>query len=122
MFVFVPDLLDFLRAAFNPASTLSLDERFEQVKKAELLVLDDLGAQSATTWASEKLFQLINYRYVARLPTVFTIATDNLPLETRFHARVFDPGRSREIQITAPAYRPALRKATAAPRPSRSRR
>ncbi len=122
MFVFVPDLLDFLRAAFNPASTVSLDERFEQVKKAELLVLDDLGAQSATTWASEKLFQLINYRYVARLPTVFTIALDNLPLETRFHARVFDPSRSREIKITAPAYRPALRSPAAAPRAARTRR
>lgn len=122
MFVFVPDLLDFLRAAFNPASTQSLDERFEQVKKAELLVLDDLGAQSVTTWATEKLFQLINYRYVARLPTVFTIAVDNLPLETRFHARVFDPGRSREIKILAPAYRPALRKAAGPPRPARSRR
>lgn len=128
MFVFVPDLLDFLRAAFNPASTASLDERFEQIKKADLLVLDDLGAHSVTPWATEKLFQLINYRYVARFPTVFTIAIDNLPLETRFHARVFDPGRSREIEILAPAYRPSLRpalrpaSATSAPRVPRRRR
>ncbi len=111
MFVFVPDLLDYLRAAFNPTSTVSLDERFEQIKKADLLVLDDLGAHSVTPWATEKLFQLINYRYVTRYPTVFTIALDNLPLETRFHARVFDPGHSREVEILAPAYRPALRPA-----------
>jgi len=41
-----------------------------------MLVLDDLGTESATPWAKEKLFQLINYRYVARLPTIVTSATD----------------------------------------------
>ena len=65
---------------------------------------------------------------MTRYPTVFTIAIDNLPLETRFHARVFDPGRSREIEILAPAYRPSLRpalrpaSATSAPRVPRRRR
>ncbi len=122
MFVFTPDLLDYLRAAFNPTSTMPLDERFDRVKKADLLVLDDLGAQGSTIWADEKLFQLVNYRYVARLPTVATVRAENYPLEGRFHARVFDPGRSQHIKIEAPAYRPVLRDQPPSKMPASSRR
>jgi DNA replication protein DnaC len=72
VFMVVPDLLDYLRAAFNPMSTAPLDVRFDEIKRAPLLILDDLGMESATPWAREKLFQLLDYRYAARLPTVFT--------------------------------------------------
>ena len=50
LFVVVPDLLDHLRATFNPSSNSRLDKRFDEVKKAPLLVLDDLGTESATAW------------------------------------------------------------------------
>ncbi|MCH7580496.1 MAG: ATP-binding protein, partial [Chloroflexi bacterium] len=70
LFVVVPDLLDHLRAAYRPDAEVSYDQLFEQVRTAPVLVLDDLGTQSATPWAEEKLFQLINHRYNARLPTV----------------------------------------------------
>ena len=45
---------------------------FEGVRTTEILVLDDLGTESATPWAQEKLFQIINYRYNFQFPTVFT--------------------------------------------------
>ncbi|MEZ4515679.1 MAG: ATP-binding protein [Chloroflexota bacterium] len=48
LFVNTPDLLDHLRATFSPDSTISYDDRFEQVRNAPLLVLDDLGTQSNT--------------------------------------------------------------------------
>lgn len=121
LFVFVPDLLDFLRAAFNPASSQTLDKRFEQVKKAGLLILDDLGAESSSSWANEKLFQLLNYRYVAKLPTVITVAKDNLPLEERLHTRVFDPRRSEEIVMNAPAYRAGKPRSAAYENPGKGR-
>jgi DNA replication protein DnaC len=121
LFVFVPDLLDFLRAAFNPTSHLTLDKRFEQVKKATLLILDDLGAESSSSWANEKLFQLLNYRYVAKLPTVITVAKDNLPLEERLHTRVFDPRRSEEVAMNAPAYRAGKARPAAYDTPAKGR-
>ncbi len=71
-FAFVPDLLDHLRQAFSPDSRVSYDRLFEQIKNAELLVLDDLGAHSSTAWAEEKLYQLIVHRYNSALPTVIT--------------------------------------------------
>ncbi len=72
MFAFVPDLLDHLRLAYGPDSRISYDRLFEQVRSAGLLILDDLGGESATPWADEKLYQIIVHRHNARLPTVIT--------------------------------------------------
>ena len=47
LFVVVPDLLDHLRAAFSPQANTSYDRRFDEVKHARLLVLDDLGTENA---------------------------------------------------------------------------
>ena len=77
-FSVVPDLLDHLRAAFGPQNADSYDDLFEQVRNTPVLVLDDLGTQTSTPWAQEKLFQLLNHRYNAQLPTVITMA---VPLE-----------------------------------------
>lgn len=76
MFVVVPDLLDHLRATFNPNSAIPYDKLFNQVRSARLLILDDLGTQSATPWAMEKLYQIINHRYEAELPTVITTSSE----------------------------------------------
>ncbi|PDW05130.1 hypothetical protein CJ255_00085 [Candidatus Viridilinea mediisalina] len=62
LFTVVPDLLDHLRATFGPNSEVGYDERFELVRTVPLLVLDDLGTESATAWAREKLYQLLNHR------------------------------------------------------------
>ncbi len=107
LFVVVPDLLDHLRAAFGPQSTTPYDKRFEEVRNAPLLVLDDLGTHSATPWAEEKLYQLFNYRYNGRLPTVITMA-DTGQLAPRLKSRLLDVGRCTAIEITAPSYRGTL--------------
>ncbi len=104
LFVVVPDLLDYLRAAFNPASTTSLDRRFEEVRSAPLLVLDDLGTQSSTPWAQEKLYQLLNHRYNARLATVITTSLTLEEIEPRLRARILDPRRVTILAILAPSY------------------
>jgi DNA replication protein DnaC len=103
LFVLVPDLLDHLRATFSPTSTTTLDRLFEQVKNASLLVLDDLGTESATPWAREKLFGLLNHRYVARLPTVITI-NDLNNTDARLISRISDT-RGTVFRIDAPSYR-----------------
>ena len=72
-FAFVPELLDHLRYTFAPTSATTYDELFERVKSTEVLILDDLGAQTTTPWAEEKLYQLLVHRHNARLPTVITM-------------------------------------------------
>ncbi|MGV2438024.1 MAG UNVERIFIED_CONTAM: ATP-binding protein [Anaerolineae bacterium] len=47
MFLNVADLLDYLRQTFSPNSSTSFDARFQQVKDAPLLILDDFrGSRS----------------------------------------------------------------------------
>jgi DNA replication protein DnaC len=105
MFVVVPDLLDHLRAAFSPSSGTTLDRVFEQVRTISLLILDDLGTESATPWAREKLFQLLNHRYAARLATVITTFNKLDEIDERLASRMRDTTRCTVHGITAPSYR-----------------
>ena len=110
LFVVVPDLLDHLRATFSPASGISLDKRFEEVKTATLLVLDDLGTESATAWAREKLYQLFNYRYNAKLPTIITTATPIDELDPRLATRMLDGSRCTFFVLEVPSYRGGVKR------------
>ncbi len=109
LFVVVPDFLDYLRATFNPSTNARLDSRFDEVRKAPLLVLDDLGTESATAWAREKLYQLFNYRYNAHLPTVITSAKSIDELEPRLATRMLDGTRCIFFVIEAPSYRGGIK-------------
>ena len=105
LFVVVPDLLDYLRATFGPNSPVSYDQRFDEVRNAPLLILDDLGTQSATPWAEEKLFQILNYRYNARLPTVITSNHSMEEIDLRIRSRLVDPDLSVVVTMLAPDFR-----------------
>lgn len=105
MFLVVPDFLDFLRAAFNPHSPIPYDRRFDEVRKTPLLVLDDLGVESATPWAKEKLFQLLNFRYSANLPTVMTTSATPGAMEPWLRSRIFDADRCIVCELKVPSYR-----------------
>jgi DNA replication protein DnaC len=105
LFVFVPDMLDHLRSTFDRSSNSSFEQIFEEVRTAPLLVLDDLGTESATPWAREKLYQIINYRYVAKLPTVITTSVSPDDLDPRIRTRILDETRCLVFPIIAPSYR-----------------
>ena len=99
LFVFIPDFLDHLRAAYAPDSEVQYDSLFQQIKEAPFLVLDDLGAQSSTTWAQEKLFQILNHRFVSKMPTVITLAKPLGDLEQRIQSRVMDVSHSQYLPL-----------------------
>ena len=105
IFVMVPDLLDHLRATFNPNSLTTYDRRFDEIRTAPLLILDDLGAQSMTSWVREKLYQLFNHRYNAELPTVITTAESLDEMDPRIRSRMLDARLCDIWSITAPAYK-----------------
>jgi DNA replication protein DnaC len=105
LFLTAPEFLDHLRSAFAPGSQTPYDELFDTVCSTPLLVLDDFGEQSATPWAQEKLYQVINYRYNARLATVITTTSSFDEIESRVSSRMVDPRISMVINITAPDYR-----------------
>jgi DNA replication protein DnaC len=106
-FAVVPDLLDHLRASFAPTAPAGYDEIFDRVRNADLLVLDDLGAQQSSPWAEEKLYQIVNYRTLSHLPTVVT--TNLQPqefqrLHARLYSRIMDPHAGQLVEILTPHY------------------
>jgi DNA replication protein DnaC len=105
IFIVVPDLLDHLRSTFSPSSATTYDHLFEQIRSCKLLILDDLGTQTSTPWAKEKLFQLLNYRYEAKLPTVITTSAKPDEIDPRVQSRLSDNRISTAIAIIAPTYR-----------------
>jgi len=90
LFAVVPDLLDHLRSTFGPSSEIQYDQRFEMIRDAAVLILDDLGTENTTPWAREKLFQIINHRYNGRLPTVITSNRRPEEIEPRIFSRMSD--------------------------------
>jgi DNA replication protein DnaC len=104
LFVMVPDLLDHLRATFSPNSSTTFDRRFDEIRTAPLLVLDDLGTQSMTPWVREKLYQLFNYRYNAELPTVITTSDSLDEMDARIRSRLLDGKLVSIYAITLPGY------------------
>lgn len=66
-------LMDSLR---DSQGTSGLSGEMAVLAGAGLLVLDDLGKDSLTRWGLDKLWQLLNRRYEARLPTVVTSQLD----------------------------------------------
>lgn len=105
LFAIVPDLLDHLRSAFSPSSDVQYDELFERVRTAFLLILDDLGTESATPWAREKLYQIINYRYNYRQPTVITTNRRLSEIDDRIRSRMTDQGFCTVAELAAEDYR-----------------
>ena len=112
LFIMVPDLLDHLRATFSPKSDTSYDRRFDEIRTAPLLILDDLGTQSMTPWVREKLYQLFTYRYNAELPTVITTADTLDEIDERIRSRLLDNRLCKIHAITVPAYYGATKKKT----------
>lgn len=71
-------LIHRLQSTFEPDSDRGKREVLEPVIGAEVLLLDDLGANKSSEWVSEILYLILNERYSARLPT---LVTTNLRLE-----------------------------------------
>ncbi|HLX56657.1 MAG TPA: ATP-binding protein, partial [Ktedonobacteraceae bacterium] len=91
LFSTVIDLLDHLRKAYSPTATEVYDKVLDEMREAEMLVLDDLGAQQSTPWANEKLFQLLNFRYNFQMPTVITTNNSGLQgIDERIRSRMTD--------------------------------
>ncbi len=104
LFLTVPDLLDMLRFSYDSADT-TFEERFNEIRNASLLILDDFGTQNATNWAQEKLFQILNYRYINKLPLVVTTNLAIDEIEARVRSRLADPELVTDVRINAPDYR-----------------
>lgn len=72
LFVDFTSLIHEIQSTFDPKSPDSKRDLLDPVVDAELLVLDELGAQKPSPWVNEILYLVMNSRYTKRLPTLFT--------------------------------------------------
>ena len=66
------DLLRVIRSTYNPVVRTAEMDILRPVMDAELLVLDDLGAEKPSEWVEETMNLIVNTRYNERRPTIFT--------------------------------------------------
>lgn len=71
-FVELTSLVHRIQATFGPGTDITKSDVLHPVLNAEVLVLDELGAQKLTPWLQDTLYLMINTRYTRRLATLFT--------------------------------------------------
>lgn len=86
-------LLSIIRSTYSPVTRASEAEVLDEVMRAELLVLDDLGAERLTDWVEETMHLIVATRYNEQRPTVFTTNYEDVPDEAPdVEPRHFGPG------------------------------
>lgn len=96
------DLLSRLRESYNQAGGETEAGLLAVVDSVELLVLDDVGAESTSDWVRDRLYLIINRRYENAKPTIITTNCDEAELEARIGPRT----ASRLYEMCATAFPP----------------
>lgn len=79
--IFWPEFLRDLKTSFQT----DFKEKFENIKKIPLLLIDDIGAENTTAWGRDEILgPLLQYRMDEHLTTFFTSNLDIESLEEHF--------------------------------------
>lgn len=76
------DLLRVIRSTYDPSIRTTELEILRPVMTADLLVLDDLGAEKTSEWVEETMNLIVNTRYNERRLTIFTSNYVDIPDDT----------------------------------------
>ncbi len=78
--IYYPEFLRSLKSSFGDEDSYS--NQFNYIKKVELLLIDDIGAESTSTWGRDEILgTILQYRMQESLPTFFTSNLTVLELE-----------------------------------------
>ena len=86
------DLLRVIRSTYDPSIQTTELEVLRPVLQADLLVLDDLGAEKTSEWVDETMNLIVNERYSERRLTMFTSNYADIPDDTDPNALLFRIG------------------------------
>jgi DNA replication protein DnaC len=73
------DLLRIIRSTYDPSIRTTELEILRPVMTADLLVLDDIGAEKTSEWVEETMNLIVNTRYNERRVTIFTSNFPDIP-------------------------------------------
>jgi DNA replication protein DnaC len=86
------DLLRVIRSTYDASIRTTELEVLRPVMQADLLVLDDLGAEKTSEWVEETLNLIVNTRYSERRLTLFTSNYMDIPDDTDPNSLLFRIG------------------------------
>jgi DNA replication protein DnaC len=86
------DLLRVIRSTYDPSIRTTEIEVLRPVMRADLLVLDDLGAEKTSEWVEETMNLIVNTRYNERRLTIFTSNYQDIPDDTDPNSLLFRIG------------------------------
>lgn len=87
LFYPVPELLKLIRSTYDRVNRTAEMDVLRPVLEADLLVLDDIGAEKTSEWVGETLNLVVNTRYNERRPTIFTSNFEDEPPEDVYRSR-----------------------------------
>ena len=77
--MYLPEFIRTLKSGFKDGS---FERKLERVREANILMLDDIGAEEVTPWVRDEIIgPLLHYRMVHELPTFFSSNFDYSELE-----------------------------------------
>jgi DNA replication protein DnaC len=86
------DLLRVIRSTYDPSIRTTEFDVLRPVMTADVLVLDDLGAEKTSEWVDETMNLIVNTRYNERRLTIFTSNYMDIPDDTDPNSLLFRIG------------------------------
>ena len=86
------DLLRVIRSTYNPSIRTTELDILRPVMDADLLVLDDLGAEKTSEWVEETMNLIVNTRYNEKRLTIFTSNYVDIPDDSEPNSLLFRIG------------------------------
>jgi DNA replication protein DnaC len=79
----VPTILGRIKTTFRGDGATESDV-MNAIVGCSLLVLDDLGKEKPSEWVEEKLYEIVNARYIRKLPVIITTNVGLKAVESRY--------------------------------------
>ncbi|MDR1989916.1 MAG: ATP-binding protein [Acidobacteriaceae bacterium] len=93
------DLLRVIRSTYDPSIRTTEIEILRPVMTADILVLDDLGAEKTSEWVEETMNLIVNTRYNERRLTIFTTNFEDTPDDTDPNTLTFRIGHRMRSRL-----------------------
>jgi DNA replication protein DnaC len=93
------DLLRVIRSTYDPSIRTTELEILWPVMRADLLVLDDLGAEKTSEWVEETMNLIVNTRYNEKRLTIFTSNYQDIPDDTEPNSLLFRIGHRMRSRL-----------------------
>jgi DNA replication protein DnaC len=93
------ELLKLIRSTYDPSIQTTEVDILRPVMSADLLVLDDLGAERPTEWVEETMNLIVNTRYNERRVTMFTSNYPDIPDDSDPNSLLFRIGHRMRSRL-----------------------